>query len=236
MAYSITEPVIVDAPSSRSKCKACTHGGGGDPTIKLGSKRVGHPGRAAGVTVQHWCHPACFAKWCLRVDSAPTRRSKCKADGSEIAKGAIRLLIGYQKESTTYKVENVHRTIVPELVSLVGRTNVVIHGLDQLPLAERQQVESAILDCSGANRGAIDDIGSKDNGKEQEADAKAEAMPSVDAMRKRSLSPAAEELMTITREAPAAKKVSVEGSREICSVSAKWKLKTHAEEGTIDLE
>ena len=64
------------------------------------------------------CHPTCFAQHCLRVDHAPTGRAKCKADGAEIAKGAVRLLIGYKKESTIFKLENAHRTIVPKLVAV----------------------------------------------------------------------------------------------------------------------
>ena len=120
--------------------------GGEDPTIPMGSKRVGIPGHAAGVTVYHWCKPACFAKHCLRVDYAPTGRAKCKADGLPIPKGSLRLLIGYKKESTVYKVDNVANTIVPELVRLVGRSNVTIHGVSELALDERLRVESFILD------------------------------------------------------------------------------------------
>ena len=128
-------PIVVEAPSGKSKCKACRYLGTGDPTIAAGSMRVGMPGHAAGgVTVYHWCHPTCFAQHCLRVDKAPTGRAKCKADGGEIAKGAVRLLIGYKKESTIFKVENAHMTIVPKLLALAGRANVAIHGLSELSL------------------------------------------------------------------------------------------------------
>eukprot|EP00966_Prymnesium_polylepis_P153480 3544522-Prymnesium_polylepis.2 len=140
----VEQPVIVNATSGRSKCKACVYLGpqpGMQTEIAMGSKRVGIPGHAAGVTVYHWCHPACFAKYCLTVDAAPTGCARCKADGGEIAKGSLRLLIGYLKESSKYKVENAQRTIIPELVSLVGRSNVVIHGLDVLSLDERLRVE-----------------------------------------------------------------------------------------------
>ena len=133
--------MLVAATSGRSKCKACVYLGGDDPTIQMGSMRVGIPGHARGVTVFHYCHPACFAKYCLRVDTAPTGRARCKADGSEISKGATRLLIGYKKEASLFKVENAQRTIVPKLVALVGRTNVAIHGLDVLSLDERTRVE-----------------------------------------------------------------------------------------------
>ena len=139
-------PLVVDATSGRSKCKACAYLGDGDPTIKMGSKRVGIPGHAAGVSVYQWCHPACFVKHCLRVDYAPTNRAKCKGDGTQIPKGALRLLIGYKKESTIYKVENTFRTIVPELMALTGRSSLVIHGLDELSLDERQRVESCVYD------------------------------------------------------------------------------------------
>ena len=128
------QPVIVEAPSNRSKCKACQYLGGDDPTIAMGLKRVGIPGHAAGVTVYHWCKPACFAKHCLRVDMAPSGRAKCKADGEIIAKGSLRLLVGYKKESTIYRLENAHRTIVPRLVALAGRANVTIQGLSELSL------------------------------------------------------------------------------------------------------
>ena len=138
------KPVIVIAPSNRSKCKACAYLGG-DPTIKQGSMRVGIPGHASGVTVFHWCHPTCFAQHCIRVDHAPTGRAKCKADGTQIDKGAIRLLIGYKKESSLFKLENVRGTIVPELLQLVGRSQLVVHGLDEFSLDERQQVESSIF-------------------------------------------------------------------------------------------
>ena len=139
------QPVIVEAPSNRSKCKACHYLGGDDPTIAMGSKRVGIPGHAAGVTVYHWCKPACFAKHCLRVDMAPSGRAKCKADGEIIAKGSLRLLVGYKKESTIYRLENAQRTIVPELISLVGRSTVVIHGLSKLSLDDRLRAEGYIF-------------------------------------------------------------------------------------------
>ena len=111
---STEQPVLVAATSGRSKCKACVYLGGDDPTIQMGSMRVGIPGHARGVTVFHYCHPACFAKYCLRVDTAPTGRARCKADGSEISKGATRLLIGYKKEASLFKVENAQRTNRPE--------------------------------------------------------------------------------------------------------------------------
>ena len=76
------KPIIVVAPSSRSKCKACHYLGTGDPTIKQGEKRVGIPGHAMGVTVHHWCKPECFAAHCVRVDHAPTGRAKCSANSS----------------------------------------------------------------------------------------------------------------------------------------------------------
>ena len=147
------QPVIVEATSGRSKCKACVYKGGDDanPTIEMGSKRVGIPGHAAGVTVYHWCHPKCFAQWCLSVDLAPTGRARCKADGTEIVKGACRLRVGYKKESTNYKVENASKTIVPELIALVGRPGVIIHGLSELSLEERLRVERLIFDDSRAS-------------------------------------------------------------------------------------
>jgi hypothetical protein len=147
------QPVLADATSGRSKCKACAYLGGGDPTIPIGSKRVGIPGHARGVTIYHYCHPSCFAKHCLRVDRAPTGRAKCKADGEAIEKGAIRLLIGYKKESTTYKVENAGRTIVPELVALLGRSKVTVHGLSELTLDERLRAEALIFSSGGAAAG-----------------------------------------------------------------------------------
>lgn len=114
--------------------------------------RVGIPGHAAGVTVYHWCHPTCFAKHCLRVDFAPTGRAKCKADGADIPKGSIRLLIGYKKESTTYKVENVHLTLVPTLLTLVGATKMTIHGLGELSLDDRLRVENLVFASGSDNR------------------------------------------------------------------------------------
>ena len=146
------QPVIVQAPSGRSKCKACVYVGDGNPTIEQGSMRVGIPGHAAGVTVYHWCHPTCFAKHCLRVDFAPTGRAKCKADGTDIPKGSIRLLIGYKKESTTYKVENVHLTLVPTLLTLVGATKMTIHGLGELSLDDRLRVENLVFASGSDNR------------------------------------------------------------------------------------
>lgn len=116
--------------------------------------RVGIPGHAAGVTVYHWCHPVCFAKHCLRVDFAPTGRAKCKGDGSQIPKGAIRLLIGYKKESTVYRVENIARTIVPELLTLVGATNMALHGLGELSLDDRLRVEGLVFGGGGGGGGA----------------------------------------------------------------------------------
>mmetsp|Transcript_5742 Transcript_5742/g.10487 ORF Transcript_5742/g.10487 Transcript_5742/m.10487 type:complete len:223 (+) Transcript_5742:134-802(+) len=218
------QPVIVDTPSNRSKCKACVYGGGGDPTIRMGSKRVGIPGRAAGVTVQHWCHPACFAQHCLRVEFAKTGRSKCKADGGEIAKGALRLLIGYQKDSTVYKVENVHRTIVPELVALVGRTNVIIHGLSELSLTERLRVESLLFDSSGGG------ASSEGSSKEQEAASKAEVASRAEAKRKHSDLCVADEMTTAMTPASPTKKARGEGH------SAKWTLKAVAVDFTIELD
>jgi hypothetical protein len=144
-------PVIVEAPSNRSKCKACAYLGGGDPIIQQGSMRVGIPGRAAGVTVYHWCHPVCFAEHCVRVDLAPTGRAKCKGDGTGIDKGAVRLLVGYQKESTMYKVENVRETIVPRLLALVGRSKLTIHGLGELSLDERLRVEGLVYGGGSAS-------------------------------------------------------------------------------------
>ena len=144
------QPIIVQAPSGKSKCKACRYLGTGDPIIEQGSHRVGIPGHAAGgVTVYHWCHPICFAQHCLRIDHAPTGRAICKADGSGIAKGSLRLLIGYKKESTIYKVQNATRTIVPQLLSLAGRGNVTIHGLDELSLDERTIAERAVFGGGG---------------------------------------------------------------------------------------
>jgi len=151
-AVMAEQPVIVQAPSGRSKCKACVYVGEGNPTIEQGSMRVGIPGHAAGVTVYHWCHPTCFAKHCLRVDLAPTGRAKCKADGTDIPKGSIRLLIGYKKESTTYKVENVHLTLVPTLLTLVGATKMTIHGLGELSLDDRLRVENLVFASGSDNR------------------------------------------------------------------------------------
>ena len=150
-AVMAEQPVIVQAPSGRSKCKACVYVGEGNPTIEQGSMRVGIPGHAAGVTVYHWCHPTCFAKHCLRVDLAPTGRAKCKADGADIPKGSIRLLIGYKKESTTYKVENVHLTLVPTLLTLVGATKMTIHGLGELSLDDRLRVENLVVASGSVN-------------------------------------------------------------------------------------
>lgn len=146
------QPVIVEAPSSRSKCKACAYLGSGDPTIQVGTWRVGIPGHAAGVTVYHWCHPSCFAEHCVRVDRAPTGRAKCKSDQTLIPKDSIRLLIGYKKESTIYKLDNAPSTIIPRLVQLVGRSGVTVHGLSELSLDERQQAEGLIF--GGSVRGA----------------------------------------------------------------------------------
>ena len=148
-------PIIVEAPSSKSQCKACKYLGGNDPFIQAGTKRVGIPGHAhGGVTMYHWCHPVCFAQHCLRVDVAPTGRAKCKADGTEIAKGATRFLVGYKKESTIYKVENAQRTILPELITLAGRSKVTIHGLGELSLDERARVERALFDGNAGSGGS----------------------------------------------------------------------------------
>jgi hypothetical protein len=140
-------PVIVEAPSSQSKCKACTYAGdGSDPIIQQGSMRVGIPGHAAGgITVYHWCKPECFAKHCIRVDKAPTGRAKCRGDGTLIPKGGVRLLVGYKKDSTLYKVENADRTIVPQLRTLVGSAKLTIHGLSELSSDERLLAEKHIL-------------------------------------------------------------------------------------------
>ena len=151
---SASQPIIVTAPSGKSRCKACRYLGSGDATIEMGSQRVGIPGHAAGgVTVYHWCHPACFAQHCLRVDHAPTGRARCKGDGSEIAKGTIRLLVGYKKESTVYKLDNTNLTIVPRLIELAGTSNVTIHGMSELSLDERLRVEGAIFTSGAGDRG-----------------------------------------------------------------------------------
>ena len=89
----------------------------------------------------------------MRVDLAPTGRAKCKVDGTEIPKGAIRLLVGYKKESTIYKVENAHRTIFPSLLTLAGRTNVTVHGLGDLSLDERAYVERTLFDGDSGSGG-----------------------------------------------------------------------------------
>uniref|UniRef100_A0A7S0LBW0 PARP-type domain-containing protein n=1 Tax=Coccolithus braarudii TaxID=221442 RepID=A0A7S0LBW0_9EUKA len=145
------QPILIAATSGRSKCKACVYLGGADPTITMGSQRVGLPGHAAGVTVYHWCHPACFATHCLRVDYAPTGAAKCKADGGTIAKGAIRLLLGHKKEATKYSVENAYRTIIPQLIALLGRDKVTLQGLETLSLDDRARAESFVFE--GAGRG-----------------------------------------------------------------------------------
>ena len=153
----MSQPIIAEATSGRSKCKACVYLGpppGETAEIAMGSKRVGIPGHAAGVTVYHWCKPACFAKHCLTVDRAPTGSAKCKADGSQIPKGSTRLLVGYKKEASKYRIENVRHTIVPELIALVGRSKVVVHGLDALSLDERQRVEGLIFDDGAGASGA----------------------------------------------------------------------------------
>lgn len=147
-------PIIVEATSGKSKCKTCRRFGTGDPTIAMGSLRVGHPGHAAGgVTVYHWLHPACFAQHCINVDRAPTNKAKCRADGSAIDKGELRLLLGKKDRCyTIFKLDNANRTIVPRLVSLVDRASLAIHGLDELSLDERTKAEQAIF--GGGTRAA----------------------------------------------------------------------------------
>ncbi|KAL3892753.1 MAG: hypothetical protein SGPRY_014820 [Prymnesium sp.] len=129
------------AVSGRSKCKACCE------FISQGEERIGIPGRAAGVSTTYWCHPSCFAKHCVRVDLAPTGRAKCKADGSTIAKGEVRLLLGYKVNSTIYRPENAAATIVPSLLRLASR-DLVIHGLDDIPLELQHTARDAILSCA----------------------------------------------------------------------------------------
>jgi hypothetical protein len=62
------------------------------------------------------------------------------------------LLIGYKKESTTYKVENVHLTLVPTLLTLVGATKMTIHGLGELSLDDRLRVENLVFASGSDNR------------------------------------------------------------------------------------
>eukprot|EP00947_MAST-08B_sp_MAST-8B-sp1_P000375 g375.t1 len=141
-----SRPVIVEAPSGKSKCKACRYLGTDDPTIERGTLRVGIPGVAAGgITVMHWVKPKCFAKHCITVDRAPTGRAKCKADGSAIVKGSIRLRLGYKKNCTLFKLANAESTILPQLRALVGVGDFAIHGLDELTPEEQSQATAAIL-------------------------------------------------------------------------------------------
>ena len=87
-------PVIVEAPSHRSKCQSCGE------FIALGSYRVGLPYYHGGFTVVKWHHPSCFKRHCLRVDYAPTGRAKDTSDGTPISKGQPRLVIG---EGSSYR-------------------------------------------------------------------------------------------------------------------------------------
>ena len=48
-------------------------------------------------------------------------------------------------------MENASKTIVPELIALVGRPGVIIHGLSELSLEERLRVERLIFDDSRAS-------------------------------------------------------------------------------------
>ena len=48
-----------------------------------------------------------------------------------------------------YKIESAHRTIVPELLALVGRTNTVVHGLKDLTLDERLRAENMLFGGGG---------------------------------------------------------------------------------------
>ena len=87
-------PVIVEAPSNRSKCQSCGE------LIALGSYRVGLPYYHGGFTVVKWHHPSCFKRHCLLVDYAPTGRAKDTSDGTPISKGQPRLVIG---EGASYR-------------------------------------------------------------------------------------------------------------------------------------
>lgn len=159
-----------------------------------------------------------------------------------IAKGAIRLLIGYEKESTIYKVENAYRTIVPELVSLVGRTNVVINGLDQLSPTGRLRVESAVF---GRRRdgGDVVDTPSACSGsvkeQEQDAGAKANAILTSEALRKRPHSIANEETTAPAIQIPVTKSVHEEklaGMSSYSGHSPTWKRKLPRVVGEIEIE
>ena len=87
-------PVIVEAPSDRSKCQSCRE------FIALGSYRVGLPYYHGGFTVVKWHHPSCFKRHCLLVDYAPTGRAKDTSDGTPISEGQPRLVIG---EGASYR-------------------------------------------------------------------------------------------------------------------------------------
>ena len=81
------DPVLVEAPSGRSRCVCCGE------FIPLGSTRVGMPARHNGLSVTKWVHPPCFARFCVRCDYAPTDRARCQGDGSPIRKGEPRLVL-----------------------------------------------------------------------------------------------------------------------------------------------
>jgi hypothetical protein len=141
---NVMQPCIKEAPSNRSKCKAC------NGPIAMGAKRVGVPGRANGVSTMFWCHPKCFIEHCINVDVAPTSRATCKADGKAISKGEPRLLLGYRCAASIgacviYRPENAAKTILPDLRVLAKVPKSSIKGLKDLPTEHRARVEKLIL-------------------------------------------------------------------------------------------
>ena len=140
MSQRCDHPLLVEAPSSRSKCVCC----GG--AIVLGSTRVGVSARHNGLSVTRWVHPPCFSRFCMRVDYAPTDRAHCQGDGSPIRKGEPRLVVflesavsGKTKHQRAYKPPNA-APFLRDLLELPGvdvRPD-SIAGLDALDTPEHR--------------------------------------------------------------------------------------------------
>ena len=84
-AMTQDDPVIVEAPSHRSKCQSCGE------FIALGSYRVGLPYYHGGFTVVKWHHPSCFKSGTACASTTPRPVGPKTSDGTPISKGQPRV-------------------------------------------------------------------------------------------------------------------------------------------------
>ena len=148
---SSAPPLISVAPSGRASCRCCKE------LIAQGAQRVSMVGRGSGVSQYKHAHPSCFVSGTL-VDYAPTGAARCKADGSSIARGEVRLrlrlvfqqgcceeMVGQAKEQQIYKVVNA-APLLRKYLELDGVTLILssIAGISELHSEHRQWVIDAL--------------------------------------------------------------------------------------------